>query len=135
MSEPRRLTPTLIGGYAPAISPDGRLSIHPDGQSIRLFETDTGKERPRIIADRAFFNSTLLTASPLGRYMANINAGGEQRLQIWSATDGKPRLTLTFPGDQAFFPRLLAFSPDTRLLAAVGNNNSIRVWEPATGAL
>src|SRR5262249_41614292 len=126
-----------------AFSADGTLLAVADGVSpniIRLFDVASGEEvRQTCAAERA---ASALAFSPDGKMLAAWHAwcgggpgdGGRGKcvLVLWDVITGKERVRLI---EEAPVPkgRGLAFSPDGRTLASSGPNNSVCVWEVASG--
>jgi len=124
------------GGGAANVAADGRLSVHGDGGSVRVFSIPTGREGPRLTNARGYFQPGQLVASPLERFVAVVQHSPDQRIRLWNVATGKERAPLLIPrnvnGD--FLLTKVAFSPDGRLLVAISSNGGVRVWEVVTGA-
>jgi WD40 repeat protein len=92
--------------------------------SIRIWDTATGKELPRLRGHQGIVHGVAL--SPDGKVLAS--AGADQTVRLWEAATGKPLHRLPAPRD-AVGP--IAFSPDGRTLALVGQR--IYLWQAASG--
>jgi len=114
------------GNYA--IANDGGRVAMPAGRRLRLWETGTGKEPDALVGPRA--PARLLARSADGRFVATGNGGPE--VWLWVAAGGKPRAVRASADYWAFD---LGFGPDGKSLVTVsrGNDDPIRVWDPATG--
>jgi hypothetical protein len=144
-TQPRRLR--LENFYyhnAPvALSPDGKtaaaVSAMPGGGNqdmpIRFFDTATGKETRQIENDQPIHG---LCFSPDGRLLA---VATQQGIELWDAANGDE--VRVFPVVPNTYYRLLTFSADGKMLAAVVNTNrfpppedvavEMHLWETASG--
>jgi WD40 repeat protein len=133
--------------YAIAFSPDGRrlaeLSFY--GPAIRLMDFQMGSNGLQSVA--SLVPGTLnpaksdpilaVTFSPDGRWIASGCMSG--RILLWDATSGQQVQALAgyrsvySPEDSLFSPVRIAFSPDSKLLAGGGQENSVELWEVGSG--
>jgi hypothetical protein len=124
-----------------ALSADGKtaaaLSMMGGNQDmpIRFFDTATGKETRQIENDQQING---LSFSPDGRFLA---VSTYPRIELWDAANGDE--VRVFTTEANTFYRLLVFSPDGKMLAAVAQFNRfpqpaepstvIQIWETASG--
>jgi RNA polymerase sigma factor (sigma-70 family) len=136
----------------PAFSPDGQVlaRVGPGG-TICLHSTSDGKQKRSLGgADKGEVIGGLVFA-PNGKTLAaSLNDG---RVRLYDAGTGKrlhtfaegavrraeapsnQQLSVMPLGDADYSPDAppLAFSPDGKTLAVVSANNTVRLWDPATG--
>jgi WD40 repeat protein len=111
-----------------AFSPDGRSLACAEGQSLRLYETASGRERLRIPrapndASRSdTFWGILLAFSADGRRLAAPHATG---VGVWDVATGG--LAQSFEGHRMGISSL-AFAPDGRTLATASWDTTILLW-------
>ena len=111
----------------PAFSPDSRLLAISDGGGggwTLVWDFQQGKRRtlPGV-------GDYLPLFSPDGKVLAT---GCGNDVQLWNVPELKPLATLR---GHTWSINGLGFSPDGRLLASMGRDSEIRLWEVATGHL
>jgi WD40 repeat protein/beta-lactamase regulating signal transducer with metallopeptidase domain len=131
-----------------AVSPDGKTVAARNGNSIQLWEIETGKPLRQIEAPKGGLTGLLF--SPDSRILASRTTNGG--LSLWEADTGKelrqikppqrPKrdgIALTFGGDEADAPGM-AFTPDSKALAAAAiaykgeeTINSLKLWDVTSG--
>jgi WD40 repeat protein len=134
----RRLRDVRVGGFkrlgfysggAPghrvAFSPDGKWVATAGSETIRLWETATGKERLR---ESGHCGAVIaLTLAPGSGLPASV--GTDDMVRLWDPATKKERSRFPLPEETT----CAALSPDGRL-AALGNaDGSVRLHETATG--
>jgi WD40 repeat protein len=115
----------ISGGIA--LSPDGRLLAHAAGCEgrIQLVDLATGEERGELAGHDGLVNA--LSFSRDGRLLASV--GNDGVLQLWRLKS--KRLAMRLPLREA--AKVVAFSPDGRLVLAGCDDGKIHVFEAATG--
>jgi WD40 repeat protein len=108
-----------------ALSPDGKevALAEKGGPQVRLFDTETGEPRVPESGHRAAL--TALAWSPDGKQVASSDGA---TVKLWDLATTRTTRTWEMPGVS-----LLAFSPDSQGLAAVGER--IRVYRVTDGEL
>ena len=119
--------------HSVALSPDGRYLVSVDiGQTIHVRDRATGRvlELPGLPV-----HHSAVALSPDGQWMAvggdlgDLEAGV---IKLWSTKTWSEVKSLPFVGSM---PHALAFSPDSRRLVAGHEDDTVRVWDVATGTL
>jgi WD40 repeat protein len=137
-------------GNSIAFSPDGKTLVSTgwDGKvivgdgnqkmsgQIRLWDVATGVNTLTIPGNRGAMS---VAFSPNGKTIASspygyINEHSEE-INLWDAVTGKEVLSIQPPHilDQSNSNRSLAFSPDSKTLAAISPGRTVRLWDLATG--
>lgn len=117
-----------LGGelYGAVFSPDGSRLAVGTLQSVRLFETYSGREAGRLEGHPQHVSTVAWS-----RDGARVAAGGfEGGVQVWDVATLRPLRTLQGRGTRL---TALAFSPDGRRLFSGAQDGGLRVWELAEG--
>jgi WD40 repeat protein len=108
---------------------DGKVAAARDEDCLLVWDVATRKKRQRIAG---VFAAHAL--SPDGRLLATCSQQ-ENGIRLWNVADGEQRGVLAnqvSPEDRpALFPFVL--SPDCRLLARPSKDNTLQLWETASG--
>jgi WD40 repeat protein len=100
------------------------LSLDPATNEVLRFDSaDTKNAGTKLSANRP----NMMAAWPALDLIATANAGGS--LEVWTILDGRRRWVAPSSGEV----RRLQLSPDGKTLAVVGSDQSVRLWDTATG--
>jgi WD40 repeat protein len=120
-----------------AFSPDGRaLAVGGPFNSVNLWDVTGGRLQREFRVDEARVSA--VTFSPDGTTLAAgtldlADGGGPNAVYLWRVADGEPLRRLGSKGQEEWFVRGVAFSPDGRLLAYSDIGNQVHLYEVATG--
>jgi WD40 repeat protein len=134
-----RVLPGMSYGVnSTAFSPDSKsLTVVGRDGALHVWDPAAGKEIRKLAT--AVKDLSLVALTRDGKTAALL--GGNQLLRLWDLTADKELRRLTAPanpqaGQQNFVGRMMAFSPDGKLLAVAGTRNQevvIRFWEVDSG--
>ena len=109
-----------------AWSPDGELIASAEGEVIRLWEAQSGREIRALAGHRSEVRSVAF--SPDGK---NLATGSDDKIvQLWQVGSGKN--IRAFSGHQNTILSV-AFSSDGKTLASGSSDNSVRLWQINSG--
>jgi WD40 repeat protein len=109
-----------------AFAPDaGRIALVDDSRETTVWDLESG-ERAFAVPNRVARSASIVAFSPDGRLLVTMSGDA---VRVGRASDGKELRLL--PAGKGFVLRLL-FSPEGRYLAAVTNEQTVRLWEVAS---
>jgi WD40 repeat protein len=115
-----------------AFSPDGKLLVALDRDAVQIWDID-GRRRLRRIAVEP--GAWALAPSPDGKVVATWDG---DMIRVWDAATGEELRQIPNKHDPWLASdgtRPLSFSPDGRLLAALGPDRTLSLWDVTTGRL
>jgi WD40 repeat protein/uncharacterized caspase-like protein len=99
-------------------------------------QTKAKEAKPELVLQTGynnFFGATRLVFSPDDRLLAT-GTFRSSTIKLWETVTGRELRDLSTGGQSSMgMAPVVAFSPDSRFLAAAGANNSVKVWEVLTG--
>ncbi len=114
--------PTTLGIGLAVTGDGGELAVVTAAGEPHLLDVATGKATPLGCPPRI---SMSLTASPDGRWLGGVGAGGV--ICLWAqGAQAAAAPPVLLPGTVSAG---LGFSPDSRLLAVAGQDGRLRVWD------
>jgi WD40 repeat protein len=109
-------------------SRNGKFFASNDGAVARVWHTRTWKEVASF-TDKVHPGYKFIDLSPDGTILALTGAGREE-IKLFDVVAGD--LLQTLEGHQSFI-NALAFSPDGKAIAAIDNDNNLKLWDVKTG--
>jgi WD40 repeat protein/tRNA A-37 threonylcarbamoyl transferase component Bud32 len=131
---------TLLGDkdgvFDVALSPDGKRIVSAGGSgTIKIWDAGDGRELMALRRNDATVMSVRF--SPDGKRIASISR--DMKIKVWDAQSGTEVKTLTrdVSVSRDFIPTALpvpiVFSPDSKKIASISLNDTIKVWEADSG--
>ncbi len=110
-----------------AFAPGGReLAVACTDRTVSLLDAETGRV---LLTCRGHSGAIQnLAFAPDGSVLATVSR--DLTLKLWDRVLGRPRSTWSLPA----LPWAVAFSPNSRLVAAALDNGLVKCWEVASGA-
>jgi len=129
---------TSASAQNPTPTPDQRgIGVQSSSQRTDSAATQKGKEaKPELVLQTGynnFFGATRLVFSPDGRLLAT-GTFRSSTIKLWDTSNGRELRNLSSgpQGGMGISPAI-AFSKDSRRVAAASGTNSIKVWDVASG--
>lgn len=115
--------------YGAAFSRDGQsIACAAADRTVRIWPTEGGRSK-RLTFHKD--NVQSVATSHDGRWVASSALGGDNRILLWNAAEG--RMSRSFSGPVREDVWLCAFSADNALLAGAFSDGRVRVWSVDTG--
>jgi WD40 repeat protein len=114
-----------VASSGSAFSPDGKLVATAEGNTVRFWALDTGKESPQASGHHGDISA--LVIAPGGKLVASW--GDDNTVRLWDTVTGKERHQLAGPGQTL----CAAFAPDARTVALGNANGTVLLHDTASG--
>jgi WD40 repeat protein len=113
--------------FTVTFSPDSRRIASSDGQTVRVWDAETGAQLRQLRGHEDAVNSVAF--SPDGRRIASCS--GDRTVRVWDAQTGSELRQLRGHEDAVIS---VAFSPDGRRIASCSKDRTVQVWDAQTGS-
>jgi WD40 repeat protein/uncharacterized caspase-like protein len=131
---------SAVWAQSPSPTPNQRdLGLQPNQQSNSNSQSNQAQSKqpkPELVLQtgyNSFYGATRLGFSPDGRLLATATFH-TNTIKLWETATGRELRNLSTGGQNTTsLSPVFAFSPDSRLLATSGGNNSVRVWDVTNG--
>src|SRR2546425_6433056 len=123
----------------PSPTPQDKRGLGIENNPANTSQTDQSKSRetkPELVLQTGynnFFGATRLVFSPDGRLLATTTFRSST-VKLWETATGRELRDLS-SGTQSTMSMapFVAFSNDSRLVAAAAGNNSVKIWDVTSG--
>src|SRR5882672_7486183 len=131
---------SLTLAQSPTPSPQDKRGLGIDTSSspgaAQIDQSKSKEAKPELVLQTGynnFFGATRLVFSPDGRLLAT-STFRSSTIKLWETATGRELRNLS-SGTQTGFTMspFIAFSRDSRLIAASAGNNSVKVWDVSSG--
>ena len=133
------LSGSLTFAQSPTPSPQDKRGLGIESNpsaNTQSSQTKSKEAKPELVLQggySSFLGATRLMFSPDGRLLATATFRSST-IKLWETATGRELRDLSTGGQGAMgMAPVMAFSTDSRLLAAAGANNSVTVWEVLSG--
>lgn len=128
---------TGVAQTAAPTPPDKRgLGIENSSPTSQSDQTKAKEVKPELVLQTGynnFFGATRLVFSPDGRLLATATFRSST-IKLWETATGRELRNISTGGQSGMsLSMIFAFSPNSRLLAAIASNNSVKVYDVITG--
>jgi WD40 repeat protein len=110
--------------YGVAFSPDGKTLVAGSYAVVKRWDVPSGKAYPDLAAHTQPVET--VAASPNGKFLVSASGFAGQDVKLWDR-DGKLLASLKHGAAYA------AFSPDSKVVATGASDQTVKLWETATG--
>jgi RNA polymerase sigma factor (sigma-70 family) len=111
--------------------PDGKTLASQSEDDVHFWDARTGRRLSRFVGAEANFNHQALSPDGKTRAVAGWGKTAVMSVGLWDTGTGKKRCDLEAPPTS--WPRDLVFSPDGKMLGAASWDDTVRLWDAATG--
>jgi WD40 repeat protein len=108
-----------------AIAPDGKWLLTIGDRIVHVWNTGNWKHLAALATEEQIGD---VVSAPNGQWLLTTSGGS---VQVWDTDRWKRRAVLT---DDEGKITALAFTPDSKHLATVGENGTVRLWDAATAS-
>ncbi len=130
----------LVVAQSPTPAPQDKRGLGIDASSStntsQANQTKSKEAKPELVLQTGyniFMGATRLVFSPDGRLLAT-SAFRSSTIKLWETATGRELRDLSTGGQNSTgISPFIAFSSDSRQLAAAAGNNSVKVWDVITG--
>jgi WD40 repeat protein/uncharacterized caspase-like protein len=129
----------VVAAQTPTPSPQDKRGLGIESNpsaNTQSSQTKSKEAKPELVLQAgysSFLGATRLVFSPDGRLLATATFRSST-IKLWETATGRELRDLSTGGQGAMgMAPVMAFSTDSRLLAAAGANNSVTVWEVLSG--